>query len=338
MDVKSQPLVSVLTPVYNGEKYLAECIESILAQTYSNWDYVIVNNCSKDRSLEIAQHYARQDPRIRVHNNPEFLALMPNWNHMMRQLSPGSKYCKVVHADDWLFPECLAEMVKLAEANPSVGLVGAYTLEGNQVTSDGLPYPSTVVPGREICRLALLSGGGGGDFYPFGTPTSTLIRADLVRCRKTFYNESNMHADTEVCYDLLQDSDFGFVHQVLTYTRLHDESNTSRITKLNTLILGKLITLTTYGPMYLSQAEYKKRLELSLQGYYHFLSQSVFKRKEKGFWTYHREGLKRLGFPLKWSKLARAVIRTSYLALMHHLSYPIETTENLVSFIRHGVR
>jgi glycosyltransferase involved in cell wall biosynthesis len=49
------PLVSILTPVYNGEKYLAECIRSVLAQTYQNWEYTIVNNCSTDKTLEIAK-------------------------------------------------------------------------------------------------------------------------------------------------------------------------------------------------------------------------------------------------------------------------------------------
>ncbi|MCB0227477.1 MAG: glycosyltransferase, partial [Anaerolineae bacterium] len=53
-----QPLVSVVTPVYNTDKYLADCIESVLAQSYDNWEYVIINNCSTDRSLEIAQRYA----------------------------------------------------------------------------------------------------------------------------------------------------------------------------------------------------------------------------------------------------------------------------------------
>jgi glycosyltransferase involved in cell wall biosynthesis len=51
----AQPLVSVVTPVYNGAEYLRQCIESVLAQSYENWDYLIVNNCSKDRTLEIAQ-------------------------------------------------------------------------------------------------------------------------------------------------------------------------------------------------------------------------------------------------------------------------------------------
>ena len=55
MDSQTLPLVSIVTPAYNEEKYLSTCIESVLAQTYSNWDYMIVNNCSADRTLAIAQ-------------------------------------------------------------------------------------------------------------------------------------------------------------------------------------------------------------------------------------------------------------------------------------------
>src|SRR2546422_5043747 len=134
MSVDSQPLVSVVTPVYNGEKYLAECIESVLAQTYQSWEYIIINNCSTDRSLEIAQSYAEKDARIRIHNNQEFVGREANENIAFRQITPESKYCKMVHADDWLFPECLMKMVELAEANPSVGIVGAYGLHGVRVS------------------------------------------------------------------------------------------------------------------------------------------------------------------------------------------------------------
>ena len=73
MTKSEQPLVSVLTPVYNGEAYVRECIESVIAQTYTNWEYIIVNNCSRDRTLELASEYTR-DPRIRVETNPSFLA------------------------------------------------------------------------------------------------------------------------------------------------------------------------------------------------------------------------------------------------------------------------
>jgi glycosyltransferase involved in cell wall biosynthesis len=302
MNLKSQPLVSVVTPVYNAEKYLAECIKSVLAQTYENWEYVIVNNCSTDRSLEIVQHYAQQDTRIRIHDNAEFLNQMQNWNHAMRQISPESKYCKVVHADDWLFPECLARMVEVAEAHPSVGIVSAYRLDETRVNLDGLPYPSTVMPGREICRLSLLGG-----ISVFGSPTSLLIRSDIVRSREAFYNASFIHVDREVCFDVMQDHDFGFVHQVLTFTRRHNESVTSLTHRFNTRRQDNLIIFLRYGPVYLSEEEYEQRLEQVLESYHRFLARSVFKLKGSEFWNYHRNELKKQGYPLSVARLIKAL-------------------------------
>ena len=302
MEPQTQPLVSVVTPVYNGERYLAEAIGSILSQTYTHWEYIIVNNQSTDRSLEIAQQYARRDSRIRVYTNPEFLGMLQNWNNALRQISPESTYCKVLHADDWLFPDCITQMVCLAEAHPSVGIVGAYRLHGSKVDLDGLPYPSTVVPGRDLCRAALMKG-----LYVFGSPTSTLFRAKQVRSRTPFYNEANLHADTEVCYDILQHADFGFIHQVLTYTRTHDEQVSSFAQRMNTYALGNLRALVTYGPVYLSHAEYEQHLRLRLDQYYDFLGFNVLRRRDKKFWDYHREGLRHLGYRLSEVRLARIV-------------------------------
>lgn len=301
MNTESQPLVSVVTPVYNTEKYLAECIESVIAQTYKNWEYVIVNNCSTDRSLEIARHYAQQDARIRVHDNDEFLKQFQNWNHAMRQISPESKYCKVVHADDWLFPECIARMVEVAEAYPSVGIVGAYRLDEDRVNLARLPYPSTVVSGREICRKTLMS-----NLFVFGSPTSLLIRSDIIRNRPTFYDESTFHADTQVCFEILRDADFGFVHQVLTYTRRHNDSLTSLTRRFNTRRLGMFICLVKYGPVYLSKEDYQRCLKRVIEDYHRFLGRSVWDLKGKEFWNFHKEELEKLGYPISRAKLVRS--------------------------------
>jgi len=303
MVINSHPLVSVVTPVYNTEQYLAECIESVLAQTYQNWEYVIVNNCSTDRSLQIAEHYARQDARIRIHNNEQFLSQMQNWNHALHHISADSRYCKVVHADDWLFPECITQMVAAAEANPAIGLVGAYRLDEDQVNLDGLPFPSTVVPGREICRIHLLD-----RLYLFGSPTSLLIRSDLIRNRANFYSESNIHADKEACFDILQESDFGFVHQVLTYTRRHNESTTSALRRLETYRIGHLKILKKYGPIFLTPDEYEQNLKQRLDSYHKFLGQKVFERKGKEFWDYHRDELEKLGFSINVRKIIKVVL------------------------------
>jgi hypothetical protein len=141
MSLDKQPLVSVMTPVYNGEDFLAECIESVLNQTYQNFEYIIVNNCSKDRSLQIAQEYAKKDARIKIHDNEKFVGVIDNHNTAFNLMSPNAKYCKMVSADDYIFPDCIAKMVELAEANPSIGFVGTYQLSGDIVRWQGFMYP-----------------------------------------------------------------------------------------------------------------------------------------------------------------------------------------------------
>jgi glycosyltransferase involved in cell wall biosynthesis len=314
LDPKDQPLVSVITPVYNGEEFLHECIESVLAQTYVNWDYTIVDNCSKDRTLEIARAYAAKDPRIRVLENTEFLPIIQNHNRAIRQISPHSKYCKVVQADDWLFPDCLMRMIALAESNPSIGLVGAYGLDGVRVIWVGLPYPIRVLPGMEACRRRLLGGP-----WVFGTPTSTLIRADFVRKWKSFYDEANLHADTTACFRVLQESDFGFINQILTFSRTRAESNNVFATRMNSFPLAWLTDLIEYGPRCLSDTEYRDRLQAQLDEYYEFLAESALQLRERKFWDFHKDRLRSLGIPLQRLRLFKAVC----IAILKRLSHPI---------------
>src|SRR5580704_12459641 len=148
----SLPFVSIVTPVHNEAEHLAECIESVLAQTYQNWDYTIVDNCSTDGSTEIANRYAEKDRRIRVSRNHELLPIIRNHNAALRRISDSSKYCKIVFADDFIFPECIDRMVAVAEDHPSVGIVSAYSLVGEEIKCVGLPYQTTAANGREVCR------------------------------------------------------------------------------------------------------------------------------------------------------------------------------------------
>src|ERR1700735_445377 len=150
MNGHSNPLVSIVTPMYNNAQYLPESIESVLSQTYQNWDYVIVNNCSTDGSAEIAHRSAARDSRIRVHDNTRFLPILENHNLALRQISPQSKYCKMGFSDDWIFPRCVDPVVAAGEAPPSPGIIGGYELPGSQtaVKWRWLPFQSDLVPGR----------------------------------------------------------------------------------------------------------------------------------------------------------------------------------------------
>jgi glycosyltransferase involved in cell wall biosynthesis len=310
MTSNSTPLVSVVTPVFNGEPFLRECIESVLAQTYTHWDFTIVDNRSTDRSLEIAREYAARDTRIRVHANDAHVRVIANYNRAFRQISPGSKYCKPVAADDMLLPGCLEEMVRLAEEHPSVAIVGAhgvYSAAERGVYCSGVPYPQEVLDGRQLCRSYLLGRGP----VVFGPATFTLFRSDVVRSRHDFYNESNFHADSEAFLDVLEHHDFGFVHQILTYMRIQDESLSSLSGRLNTHLPYRLYALATYGPRYLDQAELRQRVELCLGEYYTYLAWQLPKRRGREFWDFHRGKLAALGHPLSRARLAGAT--ASYL-------------------------
>jgi hypothetical protein len=194
-------------------------------------------------------------------------------------------------------------MVSVAEEYPSVGIVGAYGLQGRQVMWAGLPYPSRFVPGREVCRQLFLEG-----LYVFGTATSLLFRADLVRSRDPFFDESNLHSDSDVCLALLKTCDFGFVNQVLTYTRVRESSLFAFSTEMNTFIAGRLHDLVTHGPDNLSAVEFKVCLDQKLKEYYAFLATSVFKHRSMSFWEYHKAKLNDAGVGFSRVRLARAVI------------------------------
>jgi glycosyltransferase involved in cell wall biosynthesis len=299
--VPQSPLVSVVTPVHNGERYLRECIESVLAQTYRHWDYTIVNNCSTDRTIEIAHEYAANEPRIRIWNSERLVPVEQSYNNAFRQISPESKYCKVVAADDWLAPECLEKMVGLAEQHPTVGIVGAYGLVGSKVEWQGLSYSITVVNGRELCRARLLGGP-----YLFGTATSLLFRSDIVRMRHAFFNEANLHCDSEACLEVLEQHDFGFVHQVLTFQGVRPDSLTSFSIKMQTYLPWILLELVKYGPKYLSADELESRIEQHLKGYYRYLGEQIYHRHDREFWNYHRNQLAGQGYPMSASRLGVA--------------------------------
>jgi glycosyltransferase involved in cell wall biosynthesis len=312
--------VSVLTPVYNGEKYLAECIESVLAQTYQNWEYCIVNNCSTDRTLAIAETFANRDKRIRIHNNSEFVGISQNGNIAVRQIVPASKYCKVVHADDWLFPECLERMVELAETHPTVAIVGSYRLRNEYMFCPKISYKTSVMAGREICRKAFLD-----DPAVFGNPTSTLIRTDEVRKRPALYNEANRHYDIEVCFDILRSRDFGFVHQVLTFSRKHAQSESAFCKRLGTDYLGMFEHLTKYGRTYLSDEEFERCFRRNWHEYYAFLGAKVFHNSDERFWEFHQKELARLGYRLSYGAIAKSVAA----ALLNLALNPLKTSKRI---------
>ena len=300
---RSEPLVSVVTPMLNEQSHLAECVESILAQTYDKWELVIVDNCSVDKSLAIAKSYAAKDKRIRVVECQQRIPALPNHNRALQQISSASRYCKVVFADDLIVPECLAKMVDVAEQYPSVGIVGAYGLEGDRVVWTGIPYPVRIVAGRELCRRLFLDG-----LYVFGTATSLLYRTEVVRQTRPFFIEDHVHGDSEACVVALKTWDFGFVHQVLTISQLRRGSLRTQSEDIGTYCAGKLRELVAHGSAFLTPEEYKRCLKKSVAQYYGNLGGGLLRMRGADYWKYHIDQLGASGVSFSKCRLGAVVL------------------------------
>ena len=293
--MSSSAVVSILTPFYNTRRYLTECIESVLHQTYDNWEYILVDNCSDDGSAQIAEGYAARFPaKIRLVHTPSFLSQVANYNFALTCISPDSRYCKIVQADDWLYPECLARLVALADADDSVGIVSSYRLKGTHILGAGLPYTRSILTGHDLCRLQLV-----GSVYLFGTPTTVLYRSEVVRTLSPFYDERTFFDDADTCYRILQLWNFGFVHQVLSFSRVEDESIRGKVLDFNPDLLDRFLQISKFGPTYLQTDELGDALSGAKSAYYRMLARHLFVRRNRLFWQFHISGLGFVGLRIE---------------------------------------
>ena len=167
----------------------------------NTWPTASAASCAKLPGLGVHHCQQRQHGRIAGNRpvvrcdrpaNPhhQYRALLPqiaNFNFALRQISPGSRYCKMVLADDWIYPSCIAEMVALAETDPEIAIVSAYYHRDKHLHGSGLPCDApdqvtTVVPGRDVCRLYLLGG-----CYVLGSPSTELNRSILCVLATHFF-------------------------------------------------------------------------------------------------------------------------------------------------------
>ena len=161
------PTVSVLMTSYNREAHIADAIESVLAQWYEDFELLIVDNCSTDRSVEIAREYATKDRRIRVHVNDRNLGQFGNRNRAA-ELARGV-LMKYHDSDDLMYPHCLAVMVPPLLAEPRAGL-------GLSLSKDfpGGPCPMLLTPRMSYQRDFLST-----DRMFLGGPACGLFRTDV---------------------------------------------------------------------------------------------------------------------------------------------------------------
>ena len=307
--------MSVVTPFHNTASYLPECIESVLAQTHGDFEYLLVENHSTDGSGEIAESYARLDSRVRVLRPERLLSQVQNYNFGLAQAAADSRYVKLVQADDWLFPRCLEDLGAAADAYPSAAVVSSYRMVEQAVDGEGLHPKDGLISGREACRMHLLGRG-----YLFGSATTLLLRADTVRARVPSHAEPRPHEDTEVLFEILEDDDFCFVHQVLSFTRRQEGSLMASAGDFKPHALDRYIITKRYGRRFLSEAEFLNAQRSATRHLYAGLADQWLAERFAGtnaaFWAYQERGLSSVGETLDRALLARFVAERSARKLL----------------------
>lgn len=170
------PQVSVLLTSYNRERHIAASIESVLGQTFGDFELLITDNCSTDRTVEIARSYERLDPRVRIVVNERNLGQFGNRNRAAELAkAPLLKYHD---SDDLMYPHCLAVMVPMLLSEPGAG----FGLSSGAAWSGG-PCPMLLTPRMAYQREFL-----GEGLFMCG-PSGALFRTDVFRRLGGFADE-----------------------------------------------------------------------------------------------------------------------------------------------------
>jgi glycosyltransferase involved in cell wall biosynthesis len=277
-----QPFVSICVPVYNGDKYLKECLESIHKQSYRHWECVVNNNCSTDKSLTIANEYADKDKRFKVYTNNEFISLVDNWNQAFLNSNKEAKYFKMVQADDWIYPEYIERMVEVFEKNENVGLCTSFRIDNLNVLPRGYNvYNDPVFSGRDALYDQLTK-----KIDYMGSITTIMYRMGCLKELSRFpkiFDETSYHIDMELDYDILRIADIGFVPQILSYTRRHEESGTSTVVKkLHTIYQHDELVYHKYLDIFPQLNKQYKKIRLKYAAFH--ISNILLNRKKAIQW------------------------------------------------------
>jgi glycosyltransferase involved in cell wall biosynthesis len=242
----NKPLVAIGIPVYNGEKFIAEALESIIRQTYPYWECHIINNASTDSTEEIVRRYADHDSRIILHRYESFYPIVDNWNRVALHIPENALYFKLLQADDWIEETFLEEMVAVMEKHPSVGICSSYRIDGKVVNCDGLDY----YQGQFHNGPEMLMKHFDEEIDITGSISTLLFRVSSLQKLPKFpdiFDPADFHCDTQLAFDMMSISDVGFVFKVLSYTRWHPEAYTSSTCVVyNTFLNGREIRLNKF--------------------------------------------------------------------------------------------
>lgn len=217
------PLVSILIPTYNREKYLATALDSALAQTYPNIEIIVHDDASTDSTSSLLATY--NDPRLRVIRTEDNHGMIGGWNYIVSQAK--GKYLKFLASDDLLAPTCVTQLVKAALAHPAATLITCQRQfideQGIVIKKMGFSNKNMVVGGKEHAHWILTT----LRENKIGEPTAVLYPTKLVKKAGIFDPQFSQFADFEYWIRLLQFGDLVYVHKPLCSFRTHAHSNTS---------------------------------------------------------------------------------------------------------------
>ncbi len=221
----SVPKVSVCIDSFNYGRYLPEAIDSVLRQSFTDFEIIISDDRSTDDSFAIAQRYAEKDARIRAVQNPQNLGMVKNRNACLA-LARG-EFVKTLHADDFLSsPDALAQMVAALESNPIISLVAAArrivdergrTIDiWSSLEEQKRPIAGTTIINRCLFEQRNLIGG----------PSAVMFR----RCfaGRGFDESFFVMADMEMWFHLLEQGFFLYLADPLCAFRTHGSQQTEK--------------------------------------------------------------------------------------------------------------
>lgn len=246
---ETAPTLTIGLPVYNGERYLAEALDSLLAQTFTDFELVISDNASEDRTAEICREYADRDARIRYLRQPVNIGAAPNHNILVPQAR--GRYFKWASHDDLYHPDLLRHCVEALEDRPEVVLAhawDAYIDEQGDIIQE-VPYELDTADPRPAARLrSLLHVPGGNDFY--GVIRTEVLRR--VRPHGTYYN-----ADRTFMAELVLQGPFYQVPKTLYFRRDHPgRASRAPSRRARAAALGPGRASRLRSPMLLMYAQY----------------------------------------------------------------------------------
>ena len=181
------PKVHIVIPLYNAEAFIADTIQSVLNQSYKNFKLTILDDCSTDQSLSIAQAF--NDPRIIIKSHPHRLGFFKNWNAALNEIN--TDYGKLLPHDDTLYPDCIQKQVDVLENNHEVVLVhcnrNIIDPKGNILTRRIAREPEGKKTFIQSLKKIIRSGTN-----PIGEPGAVLFRSKSIRSIGSF-SEKNIY-------------------------------------------------------------------------------------------------------------------------------------------------